>query len=186
MGQSRISRHLKILSEAGLLTARRDGMWTFYRASAGAEAGRFAAAVGDPESGPYRPRPPAGPAIRDERAKESRRFFDAVAGDWREMKRSLIGEADLDRLHPQTHPPLRRGRRPGLRERRPPSRPPKTSRPGDRRRPGSPDAGGSPPAALGRKPAGRPGAAPGRIGAAARPGRRSRLRPDLPGPPSSP
>ncbi len=34
MGQSRISRHLKILTEAGLLTSRRDGLWVFYSASA--------------------------------------------------------------------------------------------------------------------------------------------------------
>ena len=33
MGQSRISRHLKILSESGLVHVRRDGLWAFYRAS---------------------------------------------------------------------------------------------------------------------------------------------------------
>jgi len=96
MGQSRISRHLKILSESGLLNARRDGMWTFYRASAGPEAVRFAAAVGDPERGPFARDLLRARRIRDERAKESRRFFDSVAGDWRDMKRSLIGETDLD------------------------------------------------------------------------------------------
>ncbi|MBN1938372.1 MAG: ArsR family transcriptional regulator, partial [Candidatus Aminicenantes bacterium] len=96
MGQSRISRHLKILSEAGLLTARRDGMWTFYRASASPESSRFAAAVGAPESGPFARDLDRARLIRDERARESKRFFDAVAGDWRDMKRSLIGEADLD------------------------------------------------------------------------------------------
>ncbi len=96
MGQSRISRHLKILAEAGLLAARRDGMWTFYRAATGPEALRFAAAVGDPESAPFARDLARARRIREERAKESRRFFDTVAGDWREMKRSLIGDADLD------------------------------------------------------------------------------------------
>ncbi len=33
MGQSRISRHLKILSDSGLLKSRRDGSWIFYSAS---------------------------------------------------------------------------------------------------------------------------------------------------------
>ena len=96
MGQSRISRHLKILSEAGLLVARRDGMWTFYRAATGPDAARFAAAVGDPESGPFARDLARARRIRDERAKESRRFFDAVAGDWGVMKRSLLGDAALD------------------------------------------------------------------------------------------
>jgi ubiquinone/menaquinone biosynthesis C-methylase UbiE len=96
MGQSRVSRHLKILSEAGLLTARRDGTWTFYRSSTGPETARFAAAVGDPVGGAFARDLARARRIRDERARESRRFFDSVAGDWREMKRSLLGEADLD------------------------------------------------------------------------------------------
>lgn len=31
MGQSRISRHLKILTDCGLLQSRRDGLWIFYK-----------------------------------------------------------------------------------------------------------------------------------------------------------
>jgi ubiquinone/menaquinone biosynthesis C-methylase UbiE len=34
--------------------------------------------------------------VRDERNRESRRFFDAVAGDWPEMKKFIIGDAALD------------------------------------------------------------------------------------------
>lgn len=96
MGQSRISRHLKILTEAGLLTARRDGMWTFYRVDAESEAGRFAAAIGGTEGGPFPQDLVRARRVQDERRRESRRFFDAVAGDWRDMKRSLIGDAALN------------------------------------------------------------------------------------------
>ncbi|MHB8054374.1 MAG: ArsR/SmtB family transcription factor [Candidatus Aminicenantales bacterium] len=96
MGQSRISRHLKILAEAGLLTARRDGMWTFYKANLEGEAGRFAAAIGDPEDGLFAHDLVRARRVQDERSRESRRFFDAVAGDWRDMKRSLIGDAALN------------------------------------------------------------------------------------------
>jgi ArsR family transcriptional regulator len=32
MGQSRISRHLKILTEAGVLSVKRQGTWSYYRA----------------------------------------------------------------------------------------------------------------------------------------------------------
>ena len=31
MGQSRVSRHLKILLDAGLLTVKREGTWAYYR-----------------------------------------------------------------------------------------------------------------------------------------------------------
>ena len=33
MGQSRISRHLKILSEAKLVNSRREGTWVYYQGS---------------------------------------------------------------------------------------------------------------------------------------------------------
>ena len=33
MGQSRISRHLKILADSGLVNFRREGLWAFYRVS---------------------------------------------------------------------------------------------------------------------------------------------------------
>ena len=96
MGQSRISRHLKILSEAGLLTSRRDGMWTFYRASTEGPAARLAEAIGDGDRGVFAQDLARARRIQNDRNRESRRFFDAVAGDWREMKRALIGEAPLD------------------------------------------------------------------------------------------
>src|SRR5574340_556294 len=41
MGQSRISRHLKILTEAGVLSVKRQGTWSYYRA--GGESPFFAA-----------------------------------------------------------------------------------------------------------------------------------------------
>ena len=41
MGQSRISRHLRVLSDAGLLTNRRDGLWVFYHANADGEQKDF-------------------------------------------------------------------------------------------------------------------------------------------------
>ena len=44
MGQSRVSRHLKILAEAGLVTSRREGTWIYYESSGGAAAARPAPA----------------------------------------------------------------------------------------------------------------------------------------------
>ena len=45
MGQSRISRHLKILTEAGLLQSRRDGLWVFYSAATEGEGHEFLSSV---------------------------------------------------------------------------------------------------------------------------------------------
>src|SRR5438132_3240251 len=44
LGQSqpRVSRHLKLLCEAGLLDRFREGSWVFYRLSAGSPAGALA------------------------------------------------------------------------------------------------------------------------------------------------
>tara|TARA_A100001037_G_scaffold124013_1_gene112651 strand:+ start:1154 stop:2083 length:930 start_codon:yes stop_codon:yes gene_type:complete len=47
MGQSRVSRHLKILAEAGLVTSRREGTWIYYQSSGGADADLLVADVLD-------------------------------------------------------------------------------------------------------------------------------------------
>lgn len=97
MGQSRISRHLKILSEAGLLTSRRDGLWVFYCAAPAGEARDFLRAVL-----PFIQADPAMSAdLRtaahtiEERARSTRQFFNDIAEDWDELNREVLGEFDL-------------------------------------------------------------------------------------------
>jgi len=95
MGQSRISRHLKILADAGLVTARRDGLWAFYRA----------ADMHQKPASAIIPLVKTHPRRRDDvekaeamfrmREEESIRFFDAIAEDWDSMKRNIIGGIDL-------------------------------------------------------------------------------------------
>src|ERR1044071_7120102 len=48
LGQSqpRVSRHLKLLCEAGLLDRTREGSWVFYRLSAGSAAGALSRHLG--------------------------------------------------------------------------------------------------------------------------------------------
>jgi len=107
MGQPRISRHLKILAEAGLVECRREGLWAFYRAAASGDARRFLDShavflnaipqfAQDAEH--------ALSAVR-ERVLATRRFFDAVAVQWRDLSREVLGDFDLaeelaGRLHP--------------------------------------------------------------------------------------
>jgi len=91
MAQSRVSRHLAILREAGLLHDRRDGTYVFYR---------FAV----PESGPWREawnlarsatredptRERDGAAlaqVMQARATRTRDFFDAVGPEWDALRK---------------------------------------------------------------------------------------------------
>ena len=97
MGQSRISRHLKILADAGLLIARRDGLWVFYSLPKSSLGERFWQAIL-----PFLMENPdhindlaLAANIVQERALKSRQFFNAVADDWDEMTNKLMGNFNL-------------------------------------------------------------------------------------------
>jgi len=95
MGQSRISRHLRILVESGLLVARRDGLWVFYAARPAELLSAIAPHIEDcgPEDDLAKAR-----AVLDARLSETRSFFNAIAPDWQTMRREVLGELDLDSL----------------------------------------------------------------------------------------
>jgi ArsR family transcriptional regulator len=95
MGQSRISRHLKILVDNDLLTFRRDGMWTFYSTVKEGTGHRFLQSIrylfemeeifaSDMQSAVQ---------MLERRSEETARFFDAIAEDWEKLKREIIGDA---------------------------------------------------------------------------------------------
>ena len=96
MSQPRISRHLKIMVEAGLVDCRREGLWAFYCAAAsgpGCEVLETSAGfMNTPEFAADAHRADA--AVR-ERVQATRRFFDAVAGHWRDLSREVLGDLDL-------------------------------------------------------------------------------------------
>ncbi len=97
MGQSRISRHLKILSDCGLMVSRRDGIYIYYRAlkkdgSEGLiefiqqsvlEESEFINDLGSAET------------ILEERKVSTKRFFSRVAAYWDRLKRDVLGDLDL-------------------------------------------------------------------------------------------
>jgi ubiquinone/menaquinone biosynthesis C-methylase UbiE/DNA-binding transcriptional ArsR family regulator len=97
MGQSRISRHLRILVESGVLTLRRSGVWTFYQID---EGGAFRSIV--EESVSLLPGHEHDIARKErvlaERRDETRLFFDGRATQWETMKRQLLGDVDPDRI----------------------------------------------------------------------------------------
>jgi ArsR family transcriptional regulator len=102
MGQSRISRHLKILTEAGVLDVKRQGTWSYYRVGEGNAL--FIAMLPALEQGleqlPRREEDLAALArILEERRNRSQEFFDRHALQWDDLCRALLPVSDyLDRL----------------------------------------------------------------------------------------
>jgi ubiquinone/menaquinone biosynthesis C-methylase UbiE len=93
MGQSRISRHLKILSEAGVLAVKRQGTWSYYRAGEG--SGFFAAIRPAFEQEmtalPQRAQDLAAVAeVLEDRRRRSQEFFDRHARQWDDLARTLL------------------------------------------------------------------------------------------------
>lgn len=97
MGQSRISRHLKILADAGLVKVRRDGLWAFYRTTGNEQDSITFPALTRllTTHSRYLDDSERASAVARMREEESRRFFDAMAEDWDEIKRDIIGRTDL-------------------------------------------------------------------------------------------
>lgn len=97
MGQSRISRHLRILTETGVLTVKRQGTWSYYRA--GGDNPLFAAILPflerELENLPERGSDLAGlAAVLDERRRRSQEFFDRHARQWDSLVRTILPVPD--------------------------------------------------------------------------------------------
>lgn len=100
MGQSRISRHLKILTDNKLLTFRRDGLWTFYSAVTEGEGYAFIQAIKylfDTDS-QFGNDLISAKEVLKAREIETVRFFDSIAEDWEKLKREIIGDTDINQM----------------------------------------------------------------------------------------
>jgi len=95
MGQSRVSRHLKILTDAGLLQGRRDGLWVFYSAVRSGIGRRFLDSVLSFDEEEGRADLEMADRILDERAHKTRQFFNAIAEDWDDLNREVLGNFSL-------------------------------------------------------------------------------------------
>jgi len=93
MGQSRISRHLKILTEARVLSVKRQGTWSYYRAG---NASPFFSAIRpafeeELATLPERNRDLAAVAqVLEERRQRSQEFFNRHASQWDDLARTLL------------------------------------------------------------------------------------------------
>jgi len=97
--QPRVSRHLKLLSEAGLVERFPDGAWVFYRLTAGGEPRRLVdetlAAIASDD--PLRLRDAeALQAVRAERASEAGAYFSRNAARWDEIRSLYVAEAAVE------------------------------------------------------------------------------------------
>jgi len=95
--QPRVSRHLKLLGEAGLLERFKEGSWVFYRAAdrgKGAELGAALAALADPSLGQ------ADTArlvhVRQTRAAVAAAYFKANAPEWERIRALHAPEKDVE------------------------------------------------------------------------------------------
>lgn len=97
MGQPRISRHLKILTDCGLLKFRRDGLWVFYSASREGRGGSFNELFSDFTGNDQDLKQDynAMKAVLEEGLQEKTRFFDSIAPDWDDIKLGIFGTVKL-------------------------------------------------------------------------------------------
>jgi ArsR family transcriptional regulator len=102
IGQSRVSRHLKILSEAGLLEVRREGSWAYYRLAPVNGSGRGSAIARALIDHIERSLPPEQAGIAgcyERRRRLSQQFFRGAADGWDRRRDRVQGPpAYLDRL----------------------------------------------------------------------------------------
>ncbi|MBY0422693.1 MAG: metalloregulator ArsR/SmtB family transcription factor [Parvularculaceae bacterium] len=104
LGQSqpRVSRHLKILSDAGLVEKYREGSWVFYRAGASPSGGGEAvfdvlrALDGDEDRVVARDREKFQQS-REARARLAAQYFQENAGDWEKLRRLHLPEREIEK-----------------------------------------------------------------------------------------
>lgn len=98
MGQSRISRHLKILSDSGLVKYRRDGLWVFYSARKTNGSGDVFEKIADIMHNDVELKHDL-KGLEDTLRKESQektRFFDTLAASWDSVKGDILGPVNID------------------------------------------------------------------------------------------
>lgn len=108
MTQPAVSRHLKILAEAGLLVRFREGAWAFYRLAdedAAGEIAKFVVAQCDDDD-PVRRLDLARLAeVRARRAAEAEAYFQAHASDWDAVRSLYVDDKMVEQRLAAMAPP---------------------------------------------------------------------------------
>jgi SAM-dependent methyltransferase len=100
MSQPRISRHLKVLLDSGLVSSRRDGLWIFYSAAETGTGSMFLKTIKNllENEEEFIQDIDRCRDIIENRSKETTLFFDNVAGDWSSLKQNIIGNLDINSI----------------------------------------------------------------------------------------
>ncbi len=97
MGQSRISRHLKILLDAGLVSVKREGTWAYYRLLPATRLSQGLFSLLKPELDKLieaKADRTAVLGVLADRRERSQVFFDQHARDWDRLSRQLLPTPD--------------------------------------------------------------------------------------------
>lgn len=97
--QPRISRHLKLLAEAGLIERHREGAWAFFRMSDRGEQhqlGRLLVERLDPEDPTLARDRERLAAVREARAKQAQDYFRAHAAEWDRIRKLHTADAAVE------------------------------------------------------------------------------------------
>jgi ArsR family transcriptional regulator len=98
LGQSqpRVSRHLKVLAEAGLLERFREGAWVFYRLAE--RDGRLAARLVEllPDSPEFALDRRRLEQVRAERQRRAQAYFDRQALGWERVRELTVADDEVD------------------------------------------------------------------------------------------
>jgi len=97
--QPRVSRHLKLLCDAGLLQRFKEGSWVFYRSAGRGEPAQLADALislADISAEPFQTDRRRLDAIRSARQAAAAAFFKANAADWERIRALHAPDKDVE------------------------------------------------------------------------------------------
>ncbi len=98
--QPRVSRHVKLMAEAGIIERYREGAWVFLRLVEAGEAGalaRFISEMVPANDEVVRNDIQRLERIRQHRATRAARYFDANAEDWDKIRSLHVSEAEVEK-----------------------------------------------------------------------------------------
>ena len=98
MGQSRISRHLKILTDSEILNFQREGLWIFYYPNRSGSGADFLEAVKDllnkePHFSSDREK---AKSLLENTKDQTLSFFNTLAQEWNSLKQNIFSGFDME------------------------------------------------------------------------------------------